>query len=93
MNSNNSLFKLIAYIEGVSNILLMCVAMPIKYIFLIPEAVKYPGWAHGIFFVIFGILAIYLFFKDKKPFTWLLLVGLAALIPFGPFIFNKKINH
>ncbi|MCH5690241.1 DUF3817 domain-containing protein [Niabella sp. W65] len=43
----------IAFLEGISYLLLLLVAMPLKYLADIPEGVKYIGWAHGVLFVLF----------------------------------------
>ena len=40
---------LIGYLEGTSFLLLLFIAMPLKYMLDIPEGVKYIGMAHGIF--------------------------------------------
>ena len=43
--------------EGVSFIILLCIAMPLKYFFDLPMAVKIVGWLHGILFIAFISLA------------------------------------
>ncbi|MBU3664063.1 MAG: DUF3817 domain-containing protein, partial [Bacteroidetes bacterium] len=58
---NNQLinqFRKIAFWEGVSFIVLMFIAMPLKYGANWPYAVKYVGWAHGLLFVLYGIWLI-----------------------------------
>ncbi len=42
---------IIGYLEGTSFLLLLCIAMPLKYMLDIPEGVKYIGMAHGILFI------------------------------------------
>ncbi|HCV9476988.1 TPA: DUF3817 domain-containing protein [Staphylococcus aureus] len=42
---------IIGYLEGTSFLLLLCIAMPLKYMLDIPEGVKYIGMAHGILFL------------------------------------------
>lgn len=76
-------FHKIAWIEGLSYLFLLLVAMPLKYIAGIPEFVKYGGWLHGVLFMVYvGMLAIILFSG-----TWsirkCLWAGLLSLIPFG----------
>ena len=44
-------FRIIAVLEGWSYVLLLFIAMPLKYMFDMPLFVKYLGWAHGALFV------------------------------------------
>ena len=50
-----SVLRLLAYIEGISFIALLGVAMPLKYYYDKPEAVKIIGMAHGILFMLYTI--------------------------------------
>ena len=70
-------FRIIAFTEGVSYLVLLFVAMPLKYMLHIPEPVKYCGWLHGVLFVflislqtqiysIFYLYFIHIPFSDKK---------------------------
>ncbi len=84
-------FSAVALAEGVSFILLMFVAMPLKYLADMPAAVKYTGWAHGILFI-----AYFIFLAEvKSTAKWNLkktaLAALASLLPFGTFVLDKKI--
>lgn len=82
-------FRLVNKIEGYSFILLLFVAMPLKYIFAYPLAVKIVGMAHGLLVFAF----IYQIFEAKKEagFTWkeTALYSLLSLIPFGSFYTDK----
>ncbi|WP_430738554.1 DUF3817 domain-containing protein [Psychrobacter sp. VH5] len=49
---------MIGYLEGTSFLLLLCIAMPLKYMLDIPEGVKYIGMAHGILFITYIIILI-----------------------------------
>ena len=49
---------LIGYLEGTSFLLLLFIAMPLKYMLDIPEGVKYIGMAHGILFITYIIILI-----------------------------------
>lgn len=83
-------FKKIAFWEGISLLLLMGIAMPLKHIFDMPLMVKWVGWAHGILFVayIFGMLANTK--RQKWNFKDLCLITLASFIPFGTFVMERK---
>jgi integral membrane protein len=51
--------RLMALLEGSSLLLLLFVAMPLKYQFGMPEVVSWVGQLHGALFVIFNIVLIY----------------------------------
>jgi len=78
--------------EGISFLVLLLIAMPLKYFFQQPMAVKIIGWIHGLLFIIFiGMAWAY---KDErnKPFKWFVLAGIAALVPLGTFWFDKRLQ-
>ena len=76
------------YLEGTSFLLLLCIAMPLKYMLGISEAVKYIGMAHGALFIAYIVVLIFAASKIKMP-LWALPAGvLGSFLPFGPFIFD-----
>lgn len=77
--------------EGVSYLLLLGVAMPLKYLAGWPLAVKVVGWAHGLLFVAFLALALHVTVRRGWPFRRLVEAGLAALLPFGPFVWDRVV--
>lgn len=85
-------FRKISIVEGLSFLLLLFIAMPLKYVFDMPMAVKIVGWTHGILFVIY----IYVIFPTAKKLDWSFsktFLGLvAAVLPFGPFIFDRNLK-
>ncbi len=85
-----SRFRTVALMEGVSFLLLLFIAMPLKYLANIPEPVKYLGWMHGLLFVLYIIFLLELWVAVKWPFKKVVIAFLASLIPFGTFILEKK---
>lgn len=85
-------FRMIGIAEGISFLILVLIAMPLKYIFHYPLAVKMFGWAHGVLFVSFIYFAFDVFGSFKKPFSWLVKAGLASVLPFGTFILDKELK-
>lgn len=84
------LFRGISLLEGVSLLLLLFIAMPLKYIWDSPEYVRMVGMAHGLLFVAYVLFAIMTKFElNWKPKT-LLIVFAASIIPFGTFYVDKK---
>ncbi|MES2455357.1 MAG: DUF3817 domain-containing protein [Bacteroidota bacterium] len=88
-----STFRKIAVAEGLSYILLVFVAMPLKYWAGLPLAVKYTGWAHGVLFMLYIVLLIMAWLEYKWNFKRVLLFGLASLVPFAPFWVDKKLKE
>ncbi|MFC6997520.1 DUF3817 domain-containing protein [Rufibacter roseus] len=86
-------FRLIAIIEGISYLVLLLIAMPLKYMAGIDEAVKYTGWAHGVLFVLFCLLLLQVWVQYKWSFKNVVLAFISSLIPFGTFYLDKKIAH
>ena len=82
-------FRLINKIEGISFIILLFIAMPLKYNFGYPIATKIVGMAHGLLVFVF----LYQVFEAKKEagFTWKEtgLYTLLSLVPFGSFYTDK----
>jgi integral membrane protein len=85
-------FRMTGIAEGISFLVLMFIAMPLKYFMNIPEAVQFTGWAHGILFVAFIYGAFEVMGSLKKDFVWLAKAFLAAFLPFGTFVFDQQLK-
>jgi integral membrane protein len=83
-------FKIVAILEGISLLLLVFVAMPLKYMLDLPEYVRVAGMAHGILFIAYIIMAILFKVDDHWPWKKFGIVALASVIPFGTFYVEKK---
>tara|TARA_R110002049_G_scaffold104351_3_gene250810 strand:+ start:4855 stop:5151 length:297 start_codon:yes stop_codon:yes gene_type:complete len=85
-----TIFRIVAFLEGVSYILLLFIATPIKYLAGNPEYVKLLGMPHGLLFMGYIILA----FMLKKDMNWTNktfgFVLLASITPFGTFYIDRK---
>lgn len=90
MKNTFSLFRKIAFLEGISFLILLFIAMPLKYFANIPMPVRIVGGLHGALFVTFIILALMVVFSTKKSFFWLCKAALASFIPFGTFYMDKQ---
>lgn len=83
----------VGYLEGISFILLLGVAMPLKYQLGIVEPVKYLGMAHGVLFIAYVLVLLSTASKIKLP-LWAMPSGvLASLLPFGPFVFDRALKR
>ena len=83
-------FRVISFLEGVSFLLLLFIATPIKYFAGNDSFVKMLGMPHGILFLVYVVFAIMLKYelKWKAKTTWQVLI--ASVIPFGTFYIDKK---
>lgn len=83
-------FLITGRLEALSYLLLLFVAMPLKYVWDHPEYVRWTGSAHGFLFVLFCILAVIVARKQEWSLKVTALALASAFFPFGPFIFEKK---
>lgn len=85
--------RLVGLLEGVSFLVLLGVAMPLKYLAGMPEAVRFVGWAHGVLFMLFvAVLAGTAGALRWSP--WKVLAALvAAVVPFGPFVLDSRLRR
>jgi integral membrane protein len=83
-------FRSVAIAEGISFLVLLFVAMPLKYLAGWPMAVKVVGWAHGVLFVWYWVAAVPLFTKLKWDAERIIGLGAASVLPFGTFVMERK---
>ncbi len=83
-------FRLIAVAEGWSFLVLLFIAMPLKYLAGWPWAVKYVGWAHGVLFIAYWVAAVPLFTTLRWDIERLIGLGAASMLPFGTFVMERK---
>jgi integral membrane protein len=84
-------FRAIAFAEGVSYLLLLFIAMPLKYWAGMPMAVKATGWLHGLLFVLFILSLIEVSLRLRWSVIKTGLAFLASLLPFGTFVLDAKL--
>jgi integral membrane protein len=84
-------FRRVALAEGVSFLLLIFFAMPLKYWAGFPFAVKVVGWAHGFLFVLFLIMALEVKSLLNKNFFWYMKAFVASVLPFGTFVLDRQL--
>ncbi|MGB0429039.1 MAG: DUF3817 domain-containing protein [Bacteroidia bacterium] len=89
-NTTLGQFRWIALLEGISFIILLFIAMPLKYVFEIPQAVSLVGMAHGVLFVGYMVFLYMVWREEKWKFTKAVLGFIVSLLPFGTFWFDKK---
>ncbi len=85
-----NIYILTAFLEGVSYILLLFLAVPIKYLLNEALFVKILGMPHGILFILYILFSIIATIKYKWNFRKFLVISIASLVPFGTFYIDKK---
>jgi integral membrane protein len=85
--------RVVALLEGVSFVLLLFVAMPLKYLAQMPLAVRLAGGVHGVLFLLFvlallraAIVARWSLGRSASAFV-------SSLIPFGTFVFDRSLQR
>lgn len=88
---NNAIgrLRIISIVEAISYLILLFVAMPMKYIGGEPLAVRIVGMAHGILFCIFCIALLDAKLAQKWPLKPPFWIFVASLIPFAPIWVEK----
>lgn len=87
-----SRFRLVSFIEGLSYLILVFIAMPIKYFGENPYPVKVVGMSHGVLFILFMLVL----FLAKNRYKWH--TGLTfqlfvySLLPFGFLVIEKALK-
>ena len=84
--------RTIGLIEGVSFLVLLGVAMPLKYLADMPMAVKIVGWAHGVLFIALCCALAAVKLERRWPVWKAAKVLIAALLPFGPFVIDRSLK-
>ncbi len=83
-------FKWVSILEGVSFLVLLLIAMPLKYIWEAPQMVQVVGMLHGILFVLYILGAFWI----SRALGWnlktLFIVCISSVLPLGPFYVEKK---
>lgn len=86
------IFRMVALAEGISFLVLLGIAMPLKYAMNLPQAVQMVGMLHGVLFVSFVVLAWSAMSVMNKSYLWLIKAFALSLIPFGTFVLDKVLK-
>ncbi|MEJ0033184.1 MAG: DUF3817 domain-containing protein [Bacteroidota bacterium] len=85
--------RMIGIAEGFSFLILLLIAMPLKYKFGMPLAVKYVGWAHGLLFILYIIAVVAAIRAMKWGFRGVALALVASLLPAGTFVLDRSLRR
>lgn len=82
--------RVIGITEAISFLLLLGIAMPLKYLADMPLAVRYVGWIHGILFMLYvAAVAIVAYTHGWRP-GQVMKAMVASVVPFGPFVLDRE---
>ena len=90
--STIGLLRRIGIIEGISYLVLLFIAMPLKYFADLPIFVQIFGMAHGILFVLFVLMLLVVWFRHGWSFIRVLGAFAASLLPFGTFVLDARLR-
>jgi integral membrane protein len=85
-----TLFKIISSLEAISFLVLLGIAMPLKYIWESPQMVQVVGMAHGVLFLLYIAGAVYISQQLNWSVKKLAVAILCSVIPFGPFYVERN---
>jgi integral membrane protein len=85
--------RAIGIVEGISFLLLLGVAMPLKYFAGMPQAVKVVGWIHGLLFITFCMMLLQARLDAQWNARRTIAILVAALLPFGPFVIDGGLRR
>ncbi len=86
-------FRQVAFLEGVSFLILLGIAMPLKYFADWPLAVRVVGMAHGVLFVAYVALVAALFVRRRWDLGQAAEAVVLSLLPFGTFVLERRIRR
>ncbi|MGA0556649.1 DUF3817 domain-containing protein [Larkinella sp. VNQ87] len=86
-------FRFVGILEGISYLVLLGIAMPLKYWAGLPQAVKVVGWAHGVLFIAYLVTLISVTFERRWSFGRVWVAFLASLVPFGTFWLDGRLKQ
>lgn len=90
MNKTYNAFRKIALAEGVSFLVLLLIAMPLKYMAGYPIANTIVGGLHGVLFIAFIVMIWEVKKEHNKDWAWVGKALLASILPFGTFVMDKQ---
>jgi integral membrane protein len=83
--------RMLAVIEGVSLLVLVCIAMPLKHFAHVPMATRVVGLVHGLAFLAYVASVIDAFGTRHLTGKEAALAVVAAIVPGGTFVFVRRL--
>ena len=83
--------RILAFVEGVSFLIILFITMPLKYAFAMPQPNKIFGMLHGLLFVMYVLAVIQIKIEQQWNGKKTMLALIASVVPFGTFWADKKL--
>jgi integral membrane protein len=83
--------RIIAWIEGTSYLVLLGIAMPLKYLADEPSAVRIVGMIHGVLFVLFCLALVLVWQRRRWSFMRSTIVFASALVPCATYFMDRHL--
>jgi integral membrane protein len=81
--------RVIGWVEGISFLVLLLIAMPLKYAMHVEGAVKAVGPVHGALWIAYLIALVLAWRAERWKIDIAFFGFVASVIPFGPFLFDR----
>ena len=85
--------RAISILEGISYLVLLGIAVPLKYLADIPEAVRLVGSLHGALTILFLLAVIHVWVARRWPLVRVVVALVASVIPFGAFALDSRLRR
>ncbi len=85
-------FRKAGFAEGLSLLILLFIAMPLKYWANLPEVVTVVGSLHGFLFITYLLIIAYTTWKVRWGFIWVFAAVAVAFIPFGNILLDRQLQ-
>lgn len=92
MKNPVSFLRSVGLLEAVSYLVLLGIAMPLKYVWGMPLPVRVVGSVHGGLFVLFCFALWRVLMNTSWPLSRAALVFVASLIPLVPFFIDRRMR-
>ncbi len=86
-------FRIISITEGISYLVLLFIAMPLKYWADIPMAVRIVGSAHGFLFIVYMVALLRVWMEEEWKIWKVVTAFILSVIPFGAFVFEVPLKR
>ena len=93
MESALTRYRVMAYVTGVVLLILVFVAMPLKYAAGSPGAVAVVGPIHGFLYIVYVLVAADLARRGRWGLTTTVLLLIAGTVPFLSFVMERRVSH
>ncbi|WP_308639703.1 DUF3817 domain-containing protein [Paenibacillus silvisoli] len=90
-NTSMGRLRVITLLEGLSYLVLLGIAMPLKYAADLPEAVRVVGSLHGLFFTLYLLAVAHVTFAYRWSMWKVLFAVASAFVPFGNFLLDRRL--